>query len=305
MATRLAVIGLGLIGGSLAWAARLSGAYSVTGFDAAPGVAGEAARLGAVDAAADSPAEAADGAQLVVVATPPLTVVEVCLAAAPACRAGTVLTDVAGFKGRVVAGLAGRLGPGVTFVGGHPMAGSERSGLAAADPGLFRGAPYAIIGEPAGRGADELESKEEGRAARRKAVAAVEGLARAIGARPLMMGAADHDRAVGVVSHLPYLLAVSLCLEAQEPGLLDLAAGALRDATRVAAGPPEMGFGMCAGNAEECARAWESLKQRMDELISSLGAGSTDSGVPAEVAGAAAFRRRWAGAAGGAPAGKG
>ncbi len=255
---RLAVIGLGLIGGSLAWAARQSGAYSgVIGYDLAPGVAEGALEMGVIDAVAASAAEAAGRADLVVVATPPLAVLATILEAAAACRPGTVVTDVAGFKAGLEKAVPEQLPAGVAYVGGHPMAGSERSGLAAADSSLFVGAVYAVTG-PAGRPATE----------------AVLSLARSVGACPVLMDAATHDRAAAVVSHLPYLLAVGLCLTAEAfgPEAAGLAAGAFRDATRVAAGPPEVGRGMCAGNATEVARAWTELKAVVDGLMAALAA---------------------------------
>lgn len=253
---RLAVIGLGLIGGSLAWAARRSGAYrEVIGFDLAPGVAERAAAAGAIDTAVSSPAEAVRQADLVVVATPPLTVAAVLAEAAAGGRPGTIFTDVAGFKGALSAAVAGRLPDGVAYVGGHPMAGSERSGLAAADPGLFAGAVYAVAGQPGDAAAE-----------------AVAGLARNVGARPLFIDPAVHDRAVATVSHLPYLLAVGLCLaaEAAGPKAAELAAGSFRDATRVAAGPPEVGRGMCLSNADEVRRAWVALRTIVDGLVADL-----------------------------------
>ncbi len=253
---RLAVIGLGLIGGSLAWAARRSGAYrEVVGYDLTAGVAERAVAMGAIGMAAASPAEAAGLADLVVVASPPLTVAAVLMEAAAGARPGAVLTDVAGFKGGLSEAIAGRLPDGVAYVGGHPMAGSERSGLSAADPALFAGAVYAVAGRA---GAPAAE--------------AVADLARNVGARPLYIDPAVHDRAVATVSHLPYLLAVGLCLaaEAAGPAAEELAAGAFRDATRVAAGPPEVGRGMCLANAAEAGRAWTELRTIIDGLVADL-----------------------------------
>ena len=263
---RLAVIGLGLIGGSLAWAARRSGAYQeVSGYDLAPGVAERALEMGVVDVVAPSPAAAARRAELVVVATPPLTVSGTILEVAAHVRPGTVVTDVAGFKGELLKAVSGKLPTGVAYVGGHPMAGSERSGLGAADPRLFAGAAYAVIG-PAESAATEM----------------VVRLARNVGGRPILMEAAAHDRAVAVVSHLPYLLAVGLCLAAEEAGpeAVGLAAGAFRDATRVAAGPPEVGRGMCVGNAADVVEAWARVRTFVDGLVADLdevgGVGETD-----------------------------
>ncbi|MHB9058729.1 MAG: prephenate dehydrogenase [Bacillota bacterium] len=259
---RLAVVGLGLIGGSLAWAARRSGAYqAVVGYDLAAGVAEGAVAMGAIDVAVASPAEAAGLADLVVVATPPLTVATVLLEAAAGARPGAVFTDVAGFKGGLSEAVVGRLPAGVAYVGGHPMAGSERSGLAAADPALFHGAVYAVtgrVGDPAAE--------------------AVAGLARNVGARPFYVDPAVHDRAVATISHLPYLLAVGLCLaaEAAGPAAAELAAGAFRDATRVAGGPPEVGRGMCLANAVEVARAWAELRTTVDGLVADLALGDDD-----------------------------
>ncbi len=272
----LAVIGLGLIGGSLAWAATRSGGFErVVGYDADPVVTRLAAERG-IAVAAPCLKEAVERADLVVIATPPLTVAGVIAAATACCRPGTVITDVAGFKRDLRDRLSSGLPAGVTYVGGHPMAGSERQGLGAARADLFQGAPYIIVPPPQGRGSFTEP---------------VERLVEAIGARPVYLDAGDHDRLVALLSHLPYLLAAGLCLEAEALGdqAAEIAAGGFRDATRVAAGPPEMGVGMCLGNRAEVAGAWDRLKTTVDRLVGRLAAGD-EPGLRSETERAQAFR---------------
>lgn len=247
---RIALLGFGLIGGSIARALRRTeGGFPIAAWS--PSGAGPRAALaaGVVDAAPREPAAALAGAELVVLAAPPLD----CLAlldqlAGPwrdALAAGTTITDVASTKGAIVA-RADALG--LSFVGGHPMAGRETTGFGAATAELFEGRPWVIV---PGRAAGEPDLERVGR------------LARACGARPLRLTAAEHDAATAAVSHLPLVLAAAL-VEAVAGGIdqspdpawplaRDLAAGAWRDMTRIARGDPAMAAGIAATNAAELA----------------------------------------------------
>ncbi len=247
---RIALLGFGLIGGSIARAVRRSrGGFSIAAWS--PSGAGPRAALaaGVVDAAPREPAAALAGAELVVLAAPPLD----CLAlldqlAGPWCDAlapGTTITDVASTKGAIMA-RADALG--LSFVGGHPMAGRETSGFGAATAELFVDRPWVIV---------------PGRAAGEADLGRVALLARACGARPLRLTAAEHDAATAAVSHLPLVLAAAL-VEAVAGGIdqrpdpawplaRNLAAGAWRDMTRIARGDPAMAAGIAATNAAELA----------------------------------------------------
>ena len=144
---KIAIIGLGLIGGSIGLAlkrAKLSD-LEIVGHDAEFGVNGRARKLGAIDKEAKRPAEAAEGAALVIIATPILQVRSAFEAIAPALGESAVITDTASTKADVMQWAAESLPDDVSFVGGHPIAGKEMPGIDAADPALFEGRPWAIV----------------------------------------------------------------------------------------------------------------------------------------------------------------
>jgi prephenate dehydrogenase len=275
---RVALLGLGLIGGSLARATRAAG-WHVAAWTPSGAGPRAALRAGAVEAACASLADAVLGADLVVLAAPP----EACLRllddlAGPgraALSGETVITDVASTK-VVLVERASALG--LRFVGGHPMAGRETSGFGASDESLFRGRPWIVVPPDA---ADPA------------AVAAVESLARACGALPVRMTAVDHDAAVAAISHAPLVLAVAL-VEAMAGGpdeaapaawaaTARLAAGGWAGATRLARGDPDMGAGIARTNAGPLAARLRDVRGRLDEWLELLEATGPD-GLPDEAA---------------------
>jgi prephenate dehydrogenase len=226
----VAVVGLGLIGGSLALALRRAGYRGrVLGISRQETIE-EALRQGAIDEGfgyGDLPRAAAK-ADLIVLSGPILSIVEHLrvLAGAP-LRPGTVVSDVGSTKREILA-AAERLPAGVHFVGGHPMAGSEKRGLGAADPFLFQNAYYVLTRGPRAPAA-EVERLGE-------------FLGAMTGARMVALEAEDHDRIAAAISHLPQLLAVSLVNSLEELGPhretgVRLAAGGFRDMTRIASSP--------------------------------------------------------------------
>jgi prephenate dehydrogenase len=260
---RLAFLGFGLIGGSIARAVRSAGlddgmsAWTPSGTGPA-----EALAAGVIDVAAGSPAEALSGADLVILAAP----VPECLAllddlAGPwrsALSRDAVITDVASTKTSIVVRATAL---GARFVGGHPMAGRETSGFGASDGGLFRDRPWVVVPTT-----DET------------AVERVEHLARAVGAHPVRMTAAAHDAAVAGISHLPLLTSVALAeavtggpsgARPDWPSAAELAATGWRDSTRLARGDPTMGAGIVATNAGP-------LAERLRDLIDVLGSWLTE-----------------------------
>jgi prephenate dehydrogenase len=241
----IAVIGLGLIGGSLLRALAAAG-HRVWGYDTDP-----ATRATARTAAAQAPARArwqvtgalpdtVAGAGLVVVAVPLPAVAGVFDGLAAAGYAGLV-TDVTSVKAPVRDLAAARLPSSAGFVGGHPMAGRETSGFAATDPDLFTGCAWGLCLERGTSMVDWL---------------ALADLYTRLGARIVPTTAEEHDRAVAAVSHVPHLLAAALAASvAGDPLAQTLAAGSFRDGTRVAAGSPELIASMCAGNPAAVAPA--------------------------------------------------
>ena len=237
----LAVIGVGLIGGSLAMALRRAGAVStIVGFDRDSAALQRATELGVIDVAAGSVSEAAKGADLVVVAVPVRAIGPVLHDVGLSMDAGAVVTDVGSTKGEVLRTAGSELRERFArFVPGHPIAGRETSGVDAATADLFRGVRVVLT---------------PGDEAAADAVEVVRGAWEAAGARVATMAAADHDRIFAAVSHLPHLLSFALVSEiaARENSaeLLGFAAGGYRDFTRIAASSPEMWRDIALQNRE-------------------------------------------------------
>jgi prephenate dehydrogenase len=237
---RALVVGTGLIGGSIALGLRRRG-WHVSGVDADAERLREALARGVVDAAGDDP-----DAEIVFVAVPAGAVAgEVRrLLADPGRRADAVVSDVCGVKTAIV-----EAADDPRFIGGHPMAGSEQLGLRGADPDLFEGAVWVLTPTSA----TDLAAFDR-----------LKGAVMSLGADVLVLSAADHDRLVAVVSHVPHLVAATLMNAAsagaeQDGALLRLAAGGFRDMTRVAAGAPGIWPDICAENAAAIVDALDVL----------------------------------------------
>lgn len=237
---RLAILGFGLIGGSLAraLAVRDPGGWHVTAWSRDPVPVERARREGILDLAAPDAAGAVAGCELVVLAASPLANLDLVARVGPlVAAAGATLSDVTSSQ-RAMARAAAQV-PGLRFVGGHPMAGRERRGYAAADAALFVDRPWLVLPGPSAAPVD---------------VERVERLARACGALPRLLDAATHDRLVAAVSHFPLLVSAALAETVTGgpdwPAALPLAAGGWRDMTRIARGDAELGAGIAATNAD-------------------------------------------------------
>lgn len=253
---RIAIIGLGLIGTSLGMALRNAdpkesplGPVEVVGFDREPRVTREARGRLAIDREARTLAEAVREAQIVIVATPVRAMQEVFQELATLLPAGAVVTDVASTKAQVCRWANELLPRTVSFVGGHPMAGREKSGPAAADPDLFREAIYCLTATH-----DTVS----------QAVEAVEALVRTVGAKPYYIDPEEHDVYVAGISHLPLLLSVGLVTATgSSPAwkeMAPLAATGFRDVSRLASGDPQMQRDILLTNPH-------GLTRWIDELI--------------------------------------
>lgn len=265
---RIAFLGLGLIGGSIAHALRPGASGGETPEIAAwsEGGTGPRAALaaGVIDAAPATPGAAVEGADLVVLAAPPLACVSLLgrlgrdgdLGAR--LLPGATVTDVASTKSALLA--AARVS-GAPFAGGHPMAGRETSGFGAADGDLFRDRAWVVT-----------EAVNGGDPAR------VRALAGACGARVVEMDAATHDRLVAAISHLPLLAAVALveAVAGVEGARGDwgaasgLTASGWRDTTRLARGDVRMGAEIAVTNAAEIATRLRDLRSAIDAWIEAL-----------------------------------
>lgn len=237
---RILIVGCGLIGGSFALASRqVAGVREIVVADRDPEVRRRAVALGLADRAVASPAEAIEGVELVLLAIPVPSMPDVVSELGDRMPNDAVLTDVGSVKSRLspkIRELLGEKAP--CYIGGHPMAGSEDSGIDAADGQLFQGATWLLT--PTG----DVEPD---------AFERLSGHLHAIGARVLAVDPERHDRLVAAASHLPQVLASALMAHAsrraeEEGALLAVAAGGFRDVTRVAASDPELWRSILAEN---------------------------------------------------------
>ncbi len=252
----LAIVGVGLIGGSVGLAVRRRGAVRVLGVDRDESALRHASEHGMIDEACTDLETAAAAADLIVFCTPVDSIARQVQAAAAACKPGTVLTDTGSTKAAIVRDVEGRLPGGVAFVGGHPLAGSERRGPEHADAGMFEGRVVVLTPTDA-TPAD--------------AVAAVSAFWESLGARVRKMSPEAHDRAVSFTSHLPHLVASALA-GVLPPELVLLAATGFRDTTRVAAGDPALWAAVLEANREEVLRSLGRFEARLAEFRAALAA---------------------------------
>lgn len=251
--SRVAILGVGMIGGSFGKALLERGlAGDVVGYDPKDGVLSKACVLGAVTEAAETVAAAVHGCDLVVLAAPVLAAQKLLEELAPHLSPGAIVTDVCSTKTRITRRAAEVLPLNVSFVGGHPMAGSDKAGVEALDANLFENAVYVLCGS------------------RSKALEAMIKLVRGLGALPVIFSPARHDSLVAAVSHLPHLAAAALVQAAFRPEdndeLLILAASGFADTTRVALGSPEMWRDICLSNREHLFLMLERLQAELNAL---------------------------------------
>jgi prephenate dehydrogenase len=261
---RLAIVGTGLLGASVGLAARAAGVPEVVGVDADRHELRDAYRLEAITVRAHSVEEAADGADLVIAATPVRVLAEV-LSRAHVVNPGAVLSDVGSTKSHLLAQLAklstnlGRVIPG------HPMAGSEQRGAQAARADLFIGATWVLT----------PVAHVDHTALRR-----VTRFVRALGGRPLILDPDLHDQVVAFASHLPQLAATALMgavAQVQAPAALrSLVASGFRDTTRIAASEPDLWVDICSTNSPSIVAALDALSQRITLLRGLVAAGDRD-----------------------------
>jgi prephenate dehydrogenase len=269
---RITIIGMGLIGTSLGMALRSAnekeaplGQIQVTGYDKSSRATSNARGRLAIDREARNLGEALREAQLVVVAVPVQAVREVFAAIAPVLPSGCVVTDVSSVKRQVMAWARELLPASAEFVGGHPMAGRERNGPAAAAPDLFKGAVYCLTPSPrAGQVAIDL----------------VDSLVRQVGAKTYFIDPEEHDAYVAGISHLPFLLSTAL-VEATSGSpawkeMAPLAASGYRDISRLASGDPEMHRDICTTNGAAIVRWLDEAARVLLDMRDQIEAGKGD-----------------------------
>jgi prephenate dehydrogenase len=256
---RIAVLGVGLIGGSIGLAARGRLEAEVTGFDPDRSLLDRALELKAVDAAAESVPAAVEGAEIVFCAAPVTALPGLVAEALDAAGEDCAITDVGSVKREVIAAL----GSESRFVGGHPLAGAETAGVENARADLFEGARWYLT--PTERTGGMLYDR-------------VQRAISEIGARPQAIEAETHDRLMATISHLPHVLANVLVTQAatalsEEAEHLPEVGPSFRDATRVAGANPAIWGDIFAGNREAVAAEIDGAIARLSETAELLRAG--------------------------------
>ncbi len=275
---RIAVLGVGLIGGSIGLAARRRLGAEVGGFDPDRTTLERAVEDGVIDSAASSIEDACEGAEVVFCAAPVAGLADLARAALDACGGDTVVTDVGSTKRDIVAAL----GADERFIGGHPLAGAETSGVQNAREDLFEGARWYLTPKSersSGLLYDRLQRTVAG-----------------LGARPQAIDAEAHDRLMATVSHLPHVVANVLVRQAaaeltRDSERMPEVGPSFRDTTRVAGANPAIWGDIFASNSEAVAEAVEAVAARLREAADLIRGGERES-VAAWHAEAGTDRRR-------------
>ena len=253
----LAIIGPGLLGGSIALAARRAGGWRTALWARRAAAVAEIAALGIADAASTDLRGIVAGADLVVLCVPIGAMPALAREIADAISERTIVTDVGSVKASVVADVGAIFHGRGRFVGSHPMAGSEQTGIGAARAELFDGAACIITPDAA---------TDAG------ALAEVRAFWQTLGARVLEVAPAAHDEIVALVSHLPHLLAATLVqtVLAENARAFEFCGPGFRDTTRVAAGPPAMWAEILRTNREAVRKSAEAMIEKLRGIITLL-----------------------------------
>lgn len=261
-APKIAVLGVGLIGGSIGLAARRRLGAEVVGYGRTPATLERAVEIGALDRAAGSLAEACAGADVVFCAGPVAALPGQAGEALAACGGETVVSDVGSTKGELVAAC----GEDERFIGGHPLAGAETAGVDNAREDLFEGARWYLT--PTKRSSGLLYDRLQ---------RTVAGL----GARPQAIEPAAHDRLLATISHLPHVVANALVAEAaaelsRDSERMPEVGPSFRDTTRVAGSNPMIWADIFASNRDAVADSVESVARRLEEAARLIRSGDRD-----------------------------
>ncbi len=255
MNSRVAIVGPGLLGGSIALALRARRAAPVAIWARRPEAVEELKAIAIADFSSTSLDRVVRDADLIVLCTPIGAMPALAREIAPAAKPGTLVTDVGSVKAPVVAALGAIFGG--RFVGSHPMAGSEQSGLHAARADLFEGATCIVTPDA---------QSDAG------AIAEIAEFWRSLGGIVHRMSPAAHDEAVALVSHFPHLLAAALVnmVAARDASALYLSGPGFLDSTRVAAGSPEMWAEILASNPEAVGKSIHAMIESLREIENML-----------------------------------
>lgn len=256
---RIAIVGIGLIGGSigLSLKEKLKEEIYISGLDSSRETLALALERGAVDRATRDIESAVKDADIVFLSTPVLQIVPMVKKLLPFLKPGTILTDTGSTKQFIWRQLKEILPEDIYYIAGHPMAGKEHSGIAAADAELFRHKCYVIV---------------EDTGAPPEAVQRVCDLLKLTGANITAMDIAKHDRCASVISHVPHVAAAALVTllnnsQSDVEANLKLAGGGFKDTTRIASSNADMWADVCMSNPEAITQHLDDLKQIIDEVI--------------------------------------
>lgn len=255
--TRLAIIGPGLLGGSIALAARRAGGFHVAVWARRPEAVAELEKRAVAEVASSDLAVVVKDADIVVLAVPIGVMASLARQIVSLVNPGTVITDVGSVKAPVVEELSAIFTKGARFVGSHPMAGSEKTGLDAARAGLFDGAPCIVTPDANSDTA---------------AVVTIHRFWETLGGQVLELSPGAHDEIVALVSHFPHLLAavlVNLVTE-KNASAFAFAGPGFRDTTRVASGPPEMWTEILRSNHTAVRASVEAMIEKLREIATLL-----------------------------------
>lgn len=257
MKTNVSIIGLGLIGGSLGLALKRNRDVEVTGFDNSYSTTQEAFRRGIIDIIAPSLDSASEHADVIIFATPVNTTVRL-LQEVPnwKLKKGVIISDTGSTKGPIMEAASLLFEHGITFIGGHPMAGSHKSGVSAAREHLFENAYYILT--PFSHTESQLVNRL------RELLAPSKG-------KVVVLDAVEHDRMTAVVSHFPHLIASSLvgrlsAQQGEQPFVRELAAGGFRDITRIASADPIMWRDITMQNRKELLTQLDGWVDEMSDV---------------------------------------
>ncbi|MFH1478984.1 MAG: prephenate dehydrogenase [Candidatus Omnitrophota bacterium] len=255
MFKRITIIGLGLIGGSLAKVIKAKHlAKQVVGVSRRKSTIQKAKSLKIVDLATLDLKEGVKDSDLIILCSPVLTIIDLAKKIAPFLKKGAIVTDAGSTKENIVKEVKKVLGGENYFVGSHPIAGSEKSGIIYGNKELFRDA-YCVI----------IRAKNTNKMAFNK----VERFWKAVGMKTKKMTAKEHDRIVSRLSHLPHIVSVALVNSSGDLGL-SLAAGGFKDTTRIASGSPELWGDIFVTNRANIIKDIRSFKKELKKLEKSL-----------------------------------
>ena len=263
---KVTIIGVGLIGGSLGIALKASRKFLVTGIGRHTDKLRLAKKRGAVDRFTKSYAIGVAESDIVVVATPVDLIAGTVKKIIPYLKKGAVVTDVGSVKGPIIEEIRKILqsnvakGKNLSFVGAHPMAGSEKTGVRFAEKGLFKGATVVLVRDKSSGGA---------------AFNLIKKMWQVTGAKIKVLSAKKHDKSVALISHLPHVIAFNLCRCAGSPkdakDISSLLAGSFRDMTRVAGSNPRDWAAICGMNKAEVRKAIDTFIDALKETKNKLG----------------------------------